>query len=164
MIFSWEFILHDEPFTSDDFHTRENLFYISNHFLWMVFISNNFTWDAFHSLSFANHNQVRILIQQKIFKPLGISLGLKAQQPKSSRFAEIPFFNHVKQKWIFSYIIFICDRNDSVILDAQRDGVTDSVAIAKKTGLQVNLLKTLWSHRQPSTMIASRVCLKYLLV
>ena len=35
----------------------------------------------------------------------------------------------------------MCDRNDSVILDAQRDGVTDSVAIAKKTGLQVNLLK-----------------------
>ena len=30
-----------------------------------------------------------------------------------------------------------CIRNDSAILDAQRDGTTDSVAIAKKTGLQV---------------------------
>ena len=34
-----------------------------------------------------------------------------------------------------------CTRNDSAILDAQRDGITDSVAIAKKTGLEVD-----WHH------------------
>ena len=67
------------------------------------------------------------MIQQKIFKPLGISLGLKAQQPKSSRLVDIIQF--------FLYMTRV--RNDSAILDAQRDGTTDSVAIAKKTGLEV---------------------------
>ena len=40
----------------------------------------------------------------------------------------------ISTSWIET---IMCHRNDSVILGAQRDGITDSVAIAKKTGLQV---------------------------
>ena len=42
--------------------------------------------------SFQQHDtKVRVFIQRQIFKPLGISLGLKALEPKSSR--SLRFFN-----------------------------------------------------------------------
>ena len=49
-----------------------------------------------------------------------------------------PPFDNTTKKISTSWIeTIMCRRNDSVILGAQRDGITDSVAIAKKTGLQV---------------------------
>jgi len=100
-----------------------------------VWLPPNITWEYFdHDDRFAQFSHlglpipmaflliiVRVFIQRQIFKPLGISLGLKALEPKSSR-------------------------NDSVILGAQRDGITDSVAIAKKTGLQLRTVER-WIRR-----------------
>ena len=83
----------------------------------------------------------------KYLSPWGSALGLKLwSQSQAGEIFEfqvfvqigpIPIFiveNCLQKFWNMNKH---CIRNDSAILDAQRDGTTDSVAIAKKTGLQV---------------------------
>lgn len=76
---------------------------------------------------------VRMAVQQKIFRPLGISLGLKPLEPVTSR-------------------------NDAVIHGAQKDGAVDSTAIAKKTGLQLRTVERWLRRNRRRTSTLDKFC------